>query len=134
MPKGIDSQSQRDRLLAAVLTVALAGVIVTPLCGALFGCGCTWPWAGLDRHCNVHDPSDPAHCPWCVRPAVAALTFVAAASLGASAAWALPRGRLRRWHALLARTGVGLLVHALASTVGAAWIAHAAGYPHFLGG
>ncbi len=128
-----DSQSRRAQIAATVLTLALALVVVTPLCGALFRCGCTWPWAGLDRHCNVHDPDDPAHCPWCVHPRVAATTFAVSATLGVVAAWGLPVARRRPRFALAARTGAGLVVYAFASALGAWWIARAVGYPHFLG-
>lgn len=128
-----DSQSRPAQIAAALLTLAFALVVVTPLCGALFRCGCTWPWAGLDRHCNVHDPADPAHCPWCVHPRVAAATFAVSAALGVVAAWGLPVARRRPWLASSVRAGVGVAVYALGSTIGAWWIARAVGYPHFLG-
>jgi hypothetical protein len=34
------------------------------LCNLVFGCGCTWAWAGAARHCDVHHAAPP-HCPWC---------------------------------------------------------------------
>jgi len=41
-------------------------LLITPLCGLMFGCGCTWPWEGLDSHCNIHDSTVLQQCPWCV--------------------------------------------------------------------
>lgn len=120
------------RLGAACLVVAVGVVIVTPLCGALFGCGCTWPWAGLDHHCNVHDPEAPHHCPWCVRPAVAAAIFAAAASAGALAAFGVPRRAGPQGLDLARRVTVGIALYVAVSALGAYLAGHAAGYPHFL--
>jgi len=41
-------------------------LLITPLCGLMFDCGCTWPWEGLDSHCNIHDSTALQQCPWCV--------------------------------------------------------------------
>ena len=46
-------------------TVLVSLVILTPYCGFLFDCGCTWPWSGLETHCNIHDPLAAHQCPWC---------------------------------------------------------------------
>jgi hypothetical protein len=50
---------------AASATLLIAAVVVTPYCGVLFDCGCTWPWDGLSDHCNVHEEHSEVHCPWC---------------------------------------------------------------------
>ena len=34
-------------------------------CNLIFQCGCTWPWAGGSKYCNIHNPNGP-HCPWYV--------------------------------------------------------------------
>ncbi len=52
-------------LLAIVLTL----VVITPLCGWLFGCGCDWPWRGFIENCNAFKPDAPEKCPWCVNSA-----------------------------------------------------------------
>jgi hypothetical protein len=49
----------------ASLTLAIALIILTPLCGWLFACGCTWPGLGLDAKCNFHQAHALHHCPWC---------------------------------------------------------------------
>jgi hypothetical protein len=46
-------------------TVLISLIILTPYCGFLFDCGCTWPWRGLESHCNIHDPLAEHQCPWC---------------------------------------------------------------------
>ena len=52
--------------LCSVMTLVIGLILITPLCGWMFDCGCTWPWAGLDSHCNIYDMSQEDHCPWCV--------------------------------------------------------------------
>ncbi|ORU90576.1 MAG: hypothetical protein A6F71_06325 [Cycloclasticus sp. symbiont of Poecilosclerida sp. M] len=64
------------RYQAGYITVLVALVLITPLCGLMFDCGCTWPWAGLESHCNIHNPQVVHQCPWCVS------TFAGAASVG----------------------------------------------------
>ena len=87
------------RRLAPAATFAgvllLTGVLLLPLCQLAHRCGCTWPWAGAEAHCNVQRPSGP-HCPWCEHPALGG-----AASLGIAAAQAAAfRASRRRGHTL----------------------------------
>lgn len=46
-------------------TVIVSLIILTPYCGFMFDCGCTWPWSGLESHCNIYDPLAEHQCPWC---------------------------------------------------------------------
>ncbi len=39
-------------------------VFITPLCGFIFRCGCTWLWSGAVSCCNINHPQTP-NCPWC---------------------------------------------------------------------
>lgn len=55
----------RQPLTVASVSLLFALIALTPMCGYLFGCGCTWPWMGLARDCNYFNPADPLHCPWC---------------------------------------------------------------------
>lgn len=64
----------RRRLAAAALALLGAAVLFLPLCDLLFDCGCTWPFFGGARHCNVHQPQPP-HCPLCAGPPVYGLAF-----------------------------------------------------------
>lgn len=50
---------------SAMITLIITLIIVTPLCGFLFQCGCDWPWSGLDAGCNYHKPNAVQQCPWC---------------------------------------------------------------------
>ena len=57
--------NSRQKKTAAVFTGILVLILVTPLCGFLFDCGCTWPWSGLDSKCNVYKQNTIHKCPWC---------------------------------------------------------------------
>ncbi len=59
-------------------TVAICLIILTPFCGFLFDCGCTWPWSGLESHCNIHDPLAEHQCPWCASLVAGVLSSAAA--------------------------------------------------------
>ena len=50
---------------SAITTLIIAVIILTPLCGFLFQCGCDWPWSGLDSHCNFYKAHAEHRCPWC---------------------------------------------------------------------
>jgi len=55
-----------SQLSAGIFTLIAMSVLITPLCGLLFDCGCTWPWLGLESHCNIHNSEAEHQCPWCV--------------------------------------------------------------------
>ena len=57
-----DTQEKR---WSAMITLIISLIIVTPLCGFLFQCGCDWPWAGLDSKCNFYKSHTVHKCPWC---------------------------------------------------------------------
>ena len=57
--------NSRQKKTAVVFTSIIVLILVTPLCGFLFDCGCTWPWAGLDSACNFHQHNAVYKCPWC---------------------------------------------------------------------
>lgn len=66
------------RMPAGLITVLIALIVITPLCGFLFNCGCTWPWEGLADDCNYFDQDAEENCPWC------ASNWAGAMSVGAS--------------------------------------------------
>jgi len=70
------------RYQAGYFTVVAALILITPLCGLLFDCGCTWPWAGLESHCNIHDPNAVHQCPWCVSSIAGAVSVGLAVLMG----------------------------------------------------
>lgn len=65
---------------AGLMTVLVALILITPLCGFLFNCGCAWPWAGLADNCNYFDQDTEENCPWC------ASNWAGAISVGVSVA------------------------------------------------
>jgi hypothetical protein len=57
--------NSREKKTAVFFTGIIALILVTPLCGFLFDCGCTCPWLGLDSGCNFHQQHTVHKCPWC---------------------------------------------------------------------
>jgi len=55
-----------ERKAAGITTLIAALILLTPMCGFLFQCGCDWPWSGLDANCNFYKPHAEYKCPWCV--------------------------------------------------------------------
>jgi hypothetical protein len=69
------------RSIAATLLAAIF-LLAMPYCGALFNCGCTWPWQGLAEHCNFYDARSSLHCPWCEYPFAGVISLATAAFAG----------------------------------------------------
>ncbi|MBW6453504.1 MAG: hypothetical protein K0A92_06950 [Methyloprofundus sp.] len=55
-----------ERKISGITTLITALILLTPMCGFLFQCGCDWPWSGLDARCNFYKPHAEHQCPWCV--------------------------------------------------------------------
>ena len=51
------------KTISGTATLITTLIIVTPLCGFLFQCGCDWPWSGLDTRCNFYKPVIEHPCP-----------------------------------------------------------------------
>ncbi len=62
-------------LLMIGLAALLAYIVIVPICGWLFNCGCDWPWRGFTRHCNVHIAEEMEKCPWCVNSFLGTILF-----------------------------------------------------------
>lgn len=80
-------QRSVDKNFSVVITLTSILIIITPFCGWLFNCGCTWPWAGLDSHCNIHTASQQHQCPWCVSLVFGYLLTTISAVISAVVAW-----------------------------------------------
>lgn len=65
----------RWTLLTLILLGALIAVLIVPICGWLFNCGCDWPWHGFYEHCNAFIAESPDKCPWCVNSFIDIITF-----------------------------------------------------------
>jgi hypothetical protein len=57
------------KTISGAVTLITTVIIVTPLCGFIFQCGCDWPWLGLDVGCNFYKPGAVHRCPWCASTA-----------------------------------------------------------------
>ena len=58
--------NSRQKKTAFIFTSIIVLILVTPLCGFLFDCGCTWPWSGLASKWNFYKHNTIHKCPWCV--------------------------------------------------------------------
>lgn len=56
---------REPKYVAGGVTLAVTLLILTPLCGLLFQCGCDWPWLGLHTGCNYFREDVRFRCPWC---------------------------------------------------------------------
>jgi hypothetical protein len=115
---------------AAIVWVATA-VMMLPMCGRMFSCGCSLLTAA--KYCNIHDPAAP-HCPWCQSHAWAGTSFVAmlgAGGLGALGGMAL--GRLHGWRRLLAGMGLGVVAAFVMGSLSGLIVAVAYRYPTWWG-
>jgi hypothetical protein len=112
--------------LPAVLLVTI--VMITPLCGLSFRCGCEPLWASGYTHCNVGREGEP-HCPWCEQPTLGAvgggLTLLVQS---AAFAFLRRRGGSRLRAAFVALV---LLPPAFFASAGLTWLA--TDYPHLFG-
>ncbi len=113
---------------------AVAGILVTPLCGLFFSCGCDWPWNGLFMACDaILNNTPPPHCPWCVNPLAATLSIVSALAVGTLAAWKIRNCPWNRHVEILFRSGFGVAVFASMLFLGGWLTALASSHPSFLG-
>lgn len=98
---------------ASLAIVIGALIVVTPVCGALFACGCDWPWSGLASRCNAFLETATEHCPWCVHPLLGfglpAIATIIGLIAGIRAARQASRPGARTWRWLRA-VALGLLV------------------------
>lgn len=82
-PASVWSYASRSPAVAGLLRGVLLGVLAIgwmkifhdKICGVVSNCGCTWPWAGGWKKCNIHNHDGP-RCPWCVASAASKLLDV----------------------------------------------------------
>lgn len=130
---------------AGLFTVLSSLVLITPLCGLLFDCGCTWPWSGLESDCNIHDPAMAHQCPWCASTIAGVVSVSLAIAMGflmtirriPSSPYAqMPD--LYAWHgrslipAFIKRVGTGLAAFFVTAVV-TGWVSgYLVEYPYFV--
>jgi hypothetical protein len=81
--------------LTLAITAAVTWIVAMPVCDWLHDCGCTWPWAGGESRCNMHNPQPP-HCPVCKGDRKAQAALAAVVGVPAFGIAALVQARLRR--------------------------------------
>lgn len=74
-----------NRALPSAGIILFALLIVTPVCGALFNCGCGWPWDGLFAYCDSLRGIKPG-CPWCEHPGLGLGSVIVPIAVGAASA------------------------------------------------
>lgn len=132
--------SSTEKRWAVSVTLLLSLVIITPLCGLLFQCGCDWPWLGLDAHCNFYKSYEEHHCPWCVSMVSGVLSAGLAIVSGVYTAIVSVETLISpiKRHEVVVRTLVGFgiffLVAILTASVAAIWQSYPLGLGFFYGG
>jgi len=120
---------------SAINTLVIAAIIITPLCGLLFQCGCDWPWLGLDSHCNFYKSYAQYHCPWCASMITGILSTGLAIIAGVLAA-TQSRHLLNDGHFVTEvsiRTAIGIMVFILIAILSAGIAALLQAYPLGIG-
>ncbi len=113
---------------------AVAGIIVTPLCGLFFSCGCDWPWNGLFMACDaILNNRPPPHCPWCVNPLAATLSIGSALTVASLGAWKIRNCPMSHHAEILYRSGFAVAILASVLFLGGWLTALATAHPSFLG-
>ena len=110
---------------AGILTLLASLIVITPLCGFLFNCGCTWPLLGLDKNCNYYDTGTFHKCPWCASWIAGGLSVgisvIAGYLVSMKAVTTLRLQALRNTHQLCISVLFGLLSFLIFAVAGA-WL------------
>ena len=124
----------KEKQWSAISILLIIVIIITPLCGLLFQCGCDWPWLGLDSKCNFYNPHAEHQCPWCVSIISAVLSIGIASILGIYAAInALSLSNQNTINQIAIRTMSGIMMFVLVATVSASLLAFLQDYPLGIG-
>lgn len=115
------------RVLPFLLFATLAAVLMYPLCGWIFRCGCESLWGSAADHCNIH-LARAFHCPWCEHAGLGALGF-ALVLAGQALAFALVR---RQGGSIQASTLGAIAALPVAALLAGGLTFLLTDYPHFL--
>jgi hypothetical protein len=110
----------------AVAMLAISLIMLTPLCGLLFACGCAWPWSGFFFGCNYFDPASAHRCPWCTLPLAGGLPVIFAVFASWTGVFASIWPKRPDF---LIRTGAGILVFLCVALLSGWLAAHHRHYP-----
>lgn len=120
---------------AVLIFVLIALIVITPLCGYLFSCGCTWPGAGLEANCNYYDMAAKHHCPWCVSIIAGGLSVglsILAGYFITTSDWFSRQADAPAFNLNFVRISAGLGVFILVAFITGLVSAKIQGYPTFL--
>ena len=124
----------KEKRWSAINIMLIIAIIITPLCGLLFQCGCDWPWLELDSKCNFYAPYAEHKCPWCVSIVTAVLSIGLAATVGIYFAInLLSLSSQNTINQIVIRTMAGVMVFVLVATVNASLVALLHDYPLGIG-
>jgi hypothetical protein len=112
------------------VAIAVAGSAM-PLCGEMFGCGCSVLGTG---RCNIHTPGVP-HCPWCaVHRGVGASVFLGMLLAGTAGAYGgVAIARKPGWRRTIGGVGLGLIAYVLVASLLGLILAVTMKYPTWWG-
>lgn len=82
--------ANKTKPISGIATFIIASIMITPVCGFLFKCGCDWPWLGLDENCNFYQKNTSHQCPWCASMLTGILSTITSIVAGVCIAVALP--------------------------------------------
>jgi hypothetical protein len=122
--------------ISGSVTLMATLIIVTPLCGLIFLCGCDWPWSGLDVRCNFYRPDEEHQCPWCASLVTGLLSTGLAISCGVLTAM-VPTFSLATHNSVIemtVRTLTGLMLFVLTAILTGGLAAYWQHYPIGVGG
>lgn len=123
----------QDKMIASVLLAGLVAILITPLCGYLFQCGCDWPWLGLDKGCNYWQSHSVHKCPWCVSMPAAVLSAGIAFLAAVGVMLTIPLNFTLKVKAAAIRLWLGLAVFLVIASLGGMMAAYAQHYPFGVG-
>lgn len=129
------AQGLKAKTISGAVTLLTTLIIVTPLCGLIFQCGCDWPWLGLDVGCNFFKPGAEHQCPWCASLITGIFSTGLAIISGTLTAVAIssPSAVVRPFNEIAARTLSGLMVFVLVAILTAGLDALGQNYPVGIG-
>ncbi len=123
----------RPQIWAGLSMIGFTAIFVTPYCGYLFECGCTWPWSGLDADCNIHQADAEHRCPWCASLVAGGVSMLVLFGATFMAAATRSRGAQSSFIAGYAKgLGRGFVAFLIAGFITAWGAALYTGYPMFI--
>ena len=124
----------KEKRWSVISILIMIVIIITPVCGLLFQCGCDWPGLGLDSKCNFYKLHAEHQCPWCVSKKKAALSIGLAGIFSIYVTInSLFLSNQNTINQIGVRTMSGVVIFVLVATLTAGWVALLQDYPLGIG-